>query len=202
MRFPSILVLGSLLWAGAVAASQCKPSHTPSSSSISPSSVSSSSAAASSSSPPHLPPCYTNLLGSRYKPTDVASSQNIAESYPVACPIGGGNTCVRFLDTDGQAGSFSFSATVPTVPGTYYAYYAFVRIAAADSSNPLVCTVTNSASTTSQALQTGDHPVLLDFLAGPGSSSTVTCSGSVQTTLDLTASALSIISTDPSKGCA
>ncbi|KIH93733.1 hypothetical protein SPBR_04466 [Sporothrix brasiliensis 5110] len=201
MRFPSIVVLGSLLWAGAVAASRCKPSHTPSSSSIIPSSVSSSSAAASSSSPPQLPPCYTNLLGPNYQPTDVASSSNIAKSYPVACPIGGGNTCVRFLDTNSHVGGFSFSVTVPTVPGTYYAFYTYVRIVAADPSLPLICTVTNSASTTSQALQPGDYPVLLDFLAG-GTSSTVTCSSSVKTTLDLTASAFSIISTDPSKGCA
>ncbi|CAK7204178.1 hypothetical protein SEUCBS139899_006932 [Sporothrix eucalyptigena] len=183
-----------------------RPSHPPStsSSSILSSSVSSSTAAAVSSAPPQLPPCYSNLLGSNYHPSDTDASSNIAISFPASCPNSGPNTCVNFVDTNAQAGTFSFSVTVSTVPVTYYAFYTFLRITAASPSpaDKLTCTVSNSASSSSLALQPGDQGELLDFLSGAGSSSTVTCSGTVSTSLDLTASAFSIISTDPNAGCA
>ncbi|CAK7234226.1 hypothetical protein SBRCBS47491_008876 [Sporothrix bragantina] len=206
MRFAFILATGSLFGAGAVSASQCRPSHSPSSSSssIPSSSVSSSSAAVSSSAPPKLPPCYSNLLGSNYHPSDVDASTNIAISFPASCPNAGPNSCVNFVDTNGQAGTFSFSITVPTVPGAYYDFYTYIHITAASPSpnDKLTCTVSNSVSTASLALQTGYQPEQLNFLSGAGSSSTVTCSGTVSTALDLTASAFSIISTDPNVGCA
>lgn len=195
MRFSSIVGFGSLLWAVTVTASQCRPSHASVSSA---SSVSSSSAAASSSAPPTLPPCYTNLLGSNYRPDAVSASSNVAISYPSSCSNSPPNTCVNFVDAGGDPGSFSFSVTLPTVAGTYYAFYTFIRVAG-PTTDSLTCTVSNSASSKVFALHDG-QAALLNFLTSAGSTSTVTCSCDVSAALDFTASAFSIVSTDPNAG--
>lgn len=210
MIFSSIVGLGSLLWAGATTASLCRPSHASVSSSASfssasssvsssvsslallPSSVSassvSSSASASSSAAPSQPPCGTNLLpgGANYDPGTsavVSTSGLVSSSYPSTCdaqllP----DTCIKFEDTTGNFGSFTFSITAPTVGGNLYLFSMTVALDHL-TSETVYCSTNNNVillfSLTIFDFDGSSGMLQSEFTAGVGDSTTVSCTCSV-----------------------